>query len=274
MSTGTVIYAYGFVRAGFDASRAPAGIDDARVEVIGDDANGFRALGSRLPADAYDAAAIERATADLAWLTPRAQAHDMVLTWAQEHGGVLPLPMFTLWASDASLVATLAQRQPEIARAAKRVADADEYGLRVHRRDAQLLESVTRLDDDLRALATQVDGASPGQRYLLQKKLDEQKKTAVKRVGQSLARDAYERLRAISRESVTRPLTTPAGASQEMTLVLNGAFLVERARANEFRAAVATIVRDQEPLGLAFDFTGPWPPYNFADTGTSASHGG
>lgn len=273
MSTGTVIYAYGFVRDGFNAARAPAGIDDTRVEVIGDGGSGFGALASRLPAGSYHAGAIERATADVAWLTPRAQAHDLVLTWAQEHGGVLPLPMFTLWASDATLAATLTQRAADLARAAQRVVNADEYGLRIHRRDALLLDAVTRLDPDLQALAAQVAAASPGQRYLLQKKLDDQKKTAVKRVGLSLARDAYETLRAISRESVTRPLATAAGASQEMTLVLNGAFLVDRDRADDFRAAVAAIVRKHEPLGLAFDFTGPWPPYNFADTGTGASHG-
>ena len=49
----------------------------------------------------------------------------------------------------------------------------------------------------------------------------------------------------------------------DATLVLNGAFLVDRNRLDAFRAAVGAHVRDYQPRGLAFDFTGPWPPYNF-----------
>src|SRR5688572_26409310 len=96
--TTDVWYVYGFVRPGFDASKAPAGLDDVPVTVTQTDK--AAALVSRLPTSGYAAEAVERNTADVSWLSPRAVAHDRVLTWAQEHGGVLPLPMFSLWRSE------------------------------------------------------------------------------------------------------------------------------------------------------------------------------
>ena len=45
--------------------------------------------------------------------------------------------------------------------------------------------------------------------------------------------------------------------------MLNAAFLVERAAFDAFRAELTRHLRAAEAHGLAFDFTGPWPPYNF-----------
>ena len=96
-----VHYVYGIVRSGFDAAHSPAGIDGTVVELSRSGKLG--ALVSRLDAASYGPAVIEKNSGDVSWLSPRAMSHDRVLTWAQEHGGVLPMPMFSLWASDDAL---------------------------------------------------------------------------------------------------------------------------------------------------------------------------
>lgn len=258
----TVVYAYGLVRAGFDASRAPAGIDDAQVRVF--PAGRHAALGSVLPTTGYAADVVERNSGDVQWLSPRAMAHDHVLTWAQEHGGVVPMPMFSLWASERALTESLQARDAELAKIFARVEGADEFGLRLHRRDADMVARVHEIDPELADLKRAAEQAPPGQRYLLQRKLDDQAKAAARAASQRLAREVFETLKGISRDALSRPLTPSQTPAAEATMVLNGAFLVEHARVDEFRAAVAKLVRDLEPRGLAFDFTGPWPPYNFS----------
>jgi len=258
----TVVYAYGVVPAGFDVARAPAGIDDATVILLG--AGRFAALASRLPADAYDASRVERSSGEVAWLSPRAQAHDRVLTWAQDRGGVVPMPMFSLWRSERALTASLDQRAAELDRVFARVAGADEFGLRVHRRDAEMVAHAHELDPAVAELRRAAAAASPGQRYLLERKLADQSKAAARAASQRIAREVFDGLRGIAREALARPLTPTQATPPDATLVLNGAFLVDRVRGDEFRAAVAARMRECEPLGLVFDFTGPWPPYNFA----------
>jgi hypothetical protein len=256
----TVHYVYGIVRSGFDVARAPAGIDDTTVELARSGKLG--ALVSRLDAASYGAAAIERQSADVSWLSPRAMAHDRVLTWAQEHGGVLPMPMFSLWGSDDALRRMLDNQKSDFERVFARVTGADEFGVRVHRRDELLAKSMDDLDAETRRLQADAAKAPPGQRYLLERKLDDQMKLAVRNAGKRMARQIFEELAAISRDAVARPLVADP-SSPDVTLVLNGAFLVDRSRLGAFRTAVAERVRDYEPRGLTFDFTGPWPPYNF-----------
>ncbi|MEX2179981.1 MAG: GvpL/GvpF family gas vesicle protein [Gemmatimonadaceae bacterium] len=262
-----VVYAYGVVRNGFDASQSPSGIEGAPVGLIRGAT--LSALVSRLPAGAYGAAAIERDSGDVAWLSPRAQAHDGVLTWAQEYGGVIPLPMFSLWAADDSVTSMLAERSAELTASFDRVRDADEFGLRIHRQDAVMREAIGELDDEIGVLQREAERAPPGQRYLLERKLVERTKAATRRASRRLAGEVFDDLRAASREAVSRPLAPLAGAPPDITLVLNGAFLVERARLAEFRRAVGAHIERCRPLGLTFDFTGPWPPYHFVDSSTA-----
>ena len=264
-----VIYVYGLVRKEFDASRLPAGIDDAAVRAssIGD----FRALVSRLPLPAYGADAVARNAGDVAWLSPRAMAHDRVLTWAQEHGGVVPFPMFSLFTSEDALGATLSQRSEQLQRTFTRVENADEFGVRAHRRDSAMLQVIDQLDEGIGRLRAEAAAASPGQRYLLDRKIAEQSTAAIRAAGQRIARDVFDRLKPLAREAESRPLVPDRDRAAEATLVLNGAFLVDRASTTRFRAAVAECMRDYEGRGIAFEFTGPWPPYNFVADGASGA---
>jgi hypothetical protein len=227
-------------------------------------APGIAALVSRLPRSVYGAQAIDLHSGDVTWVSPRAMTHDRVLTWAHDHGGVVPLPMFSMWETEESLARWLSDREAELARVFDRIADADEFGLRVHRRDEIMMQSIDEVDAEMAQLVKEAAAASPGQRYLLERKLAERGKGVVRAASQRLSKEIYQQLRTRSRDALSLPLT-PADASgaTEGTLVLNAAFLVDRRQNGDFRAAVAALSRDHEPRGLAFDFTGPWPPYNF-----------
>jgi hypothetical protein len=263
----SLLYVYGIVRDAFDASRAPTGVDDARVEVV--KGGSMAALVSRVSDTSYGPDAVEEKSGDVSWLSPRAMSHDRVLTWAQEHGGVIPFPMFSLWGSETALTRSLDERASSLKGVFTQVADADEFGLRVHRRDSAMLESIDKVDQQMAQLRREAGASTPGQRYLLERKLAEQGKQAVKAASQRMAKQVFDDLRAIARDSVALPLTPKAGEAvlPDVTLVLNGAFLVDRRRLEEFRHAVGAIVREFQPRGLSFDFTGPWPPYNFVSEG-------
>lgn len=253
-------YVYGIVRSGFDAARAPAGIDDTMIELA--QSGKLGALVSRLDGAMYGPAAIERNSGEASWLSPRALAHDRVLTWAQELGGVLPMPMFSLWGSDEALRRMLDDRHSDFERIFSRVEGADEFGVRVHRRDEVLAKSLNDLDDDTRALQAQAAAASPSQRYLLERKLEDHMKLAVRTAAKRMSKQVFDELGALSRDAVARPLVADTG-TPDVTLVLNAAFLVDRRRLGEFRSAVGDRVREFQSRGLTFDVTGPWPPYNF-----------
>ena len=265
----SVVYAYGVVRSSFASATLPSGIDDTTVALVRD--GDHAALVSHLSARDYTPAIIEANSGEVAWLSPRAMAHDRVLTWAQEHGGVIPLPMFAMWGSDAALVATLRERAGALSAVFTKVSGADEFGLRIYRRDAVMLESIDRIDDELARVRREAAAASPGQKYLLERKIAERAMASVRTASQRMAREVFDALRAFARDALARPLAPGNAADGDTTMVLNAAFLVARDQLERFRSAVGAAIESNEPRGLIFDFTGPWPPYNFvAEPGGAA----
>jgi len=46
-------------------------------------------------------------------------------------------------------------------------------------------------------------------------------------------------------------------------MVLNGAFLIQKERIEEFKSELEKLEEGHADKGLKIQFSGPWPPYNF-----------
>ena len=240
-----------------------AGLDDAPVALEAE--GGVAALVSVLRGPNYAPNAIETSSGDVEWLGPRAVAHDRVLTWASDHGPVVPMPMFSLFSGRDAVHAMLRERGDELRDALARVARGREYALRVFRVDAEMLSAVATLSPRLRELSASAAAASPGQRYLLERKLDAERRTEMRGVTREIVDAIADDLSRHSLATV-RPAIPRADAADGAslgTMVLNAAFLVAPSALADFQKTLTGLAERHEANGLRFDFTGPWPPYHF-----------
>jgi hypothetical protein len=221
------------------------------------------ALVSRLPAGEYERERVEPRLGDVAWMGGRAVAHDAVVTWASERGGVIPVPMFTLFSDDAAVAAMLRDREPELSETIARVAPGEEYGVRLFRLDELLERHVAEASPALARLEARARAAPPGQRYLLERKIEGERAAEVRRVGAAAARELFEGLQPHALDAVRDSVPRAAGEGSAGVAVLDGFFLVRRGALEPFRGALAELAGRWEPLGFRVEFTGPWPPYHF-----------
>jgi hypothetical protein len=271
-SNSPVWYVYGVVPASLSPAAAPAGLDDAEVRVQRSDDKGPAALVSMLDGHRYAPSSLETTSGDVDWVSPRAVAHDRVLTWASDHGAVVPLPMFSLFSGVDAVRAMLASRSAELTTALDRLAQGREYALRVYRIDSELLDAMPTLSPRLAEIAATAAAASPGQRYLLERKLETEKKAELRVVTQQLVDEIVEALapHAVSHVRSPIPRMADADTAARGVLVLNAAFFVAPESLKAFQTTLTTLVERHGDRGLRFDFTGPWPPYHFA---TEANRG-
>ena len=255
-------YLYGVVPATFEMAHAPEGVDDLAVERCVD--GSVAALFSRLDGERYTPAAIERATEDVEWLAPRAVAHDRVLTWASDKGPVVPLPIFSLFSGEAAARAMLRERRDQLDAALRRAARGREYALRIYRIDSELGAVATELSPKLAQLQEAASAANPGQRYLLERKLDAERKSELHLIGARIARDVVDTLRPYAIEMVeSRVATRTQRGGADAALILDAAFLIESGGLLRFQRELTDIVARYNSRGFRFDFTGPWPLYHF-----------
>jgi hypothetical protein len=259
-------YVYGIVPGGFSAEPMPAGLDDASVTVASGEDGDVAALVSRLDHPDYAPSTLEERSGDVEWLSPRALAHDRVLTWASDRAPVVPFPMFSLFSGEPAVLTMLADRREQLVATLRRLGAAREYALRVYRVDAELLGAVHDLSPRLRELAANAASASPGQRYLLERKLDGEKRTEMRAVTQRVVDDLVADLRTAARGARRSPIPRVAEADTARgTMVLNAAFLVDPDRLNDFQRTLARRLDEHSAHGFRFDFTGPWPAYHFVN---------
>jgi hypothetical protein len=254
-------YIYGVTAAQVDTASAPPGVDAGKVSTI--TSAGLHALATSVGADDYAPDKVEALTADVDWVSQRAMAHDRVLTWASDLGPVIPFPMWTLFRDAKKVKAMLDKRAGELRETFARIDDGKEFIVRVYVQPAVFKERLGDGSEELASLEARAAAASPGQRYLLERKIGNLRRDAGRDVTTRIAGEIFDALHAASMETVREQPVNSGAPREQGRAILNASFLVSAPRVVEFQRALTAMVEAHEPSGFKFDFTGPWPPYHF-----------
>jgi gas vesicle protein GvpL/GvpF len=264
--TQPLCYVYGVVGSSVETVTAPKGIDGGAVSLI---PNGnVAALTTLVSADDYAPDKVESLTADVEWVSERATAHDRVLTWASDAGPVIPFPMWTLFRDAKAVESMLSKRMNELQRTFERIRDGREFIVRVYVQPGLLKGHLAEHSTELTSLEGQAAKAPPGQKYLLERKIEHLRRDAGRDLAGKVANEIHDTLRGVAMETVREQPVNSGAAREQGRAVLNASFLVAPARVVDFQRQLTTMVNKYEPSGFKFDFTGPWPPYHFVGKGT------
>lgn len=233
-------------------TRVPGGLPGMSAPRLLVIARGLFAVVADAPLRQYGEGPVNRRLADIKWVSRVAMAHEQVVEHFIAAPAVLPMKLFTMFASDARALEHLRGERVRLASAAKRVANHHEWGVRV-------------LLDRARAAAARRKAAKPppagGAAYLAQKKAQRDAAAELADRARGNAMNLFDRLAAKARDARRRSagdMPAPGAA-----LLLDAAFLVARTRTASFRALAANEARALAPQGYSVSLTGPWPPYTF-----------
>src|SRR6266699_3425397 len=193
-------YVYGVVAASIETATAPMGIDGGTVTLIS--SGDVAALATSVSAEDYAPNRVESLTANVEWVSERAAAHDRVITWASDNGAVIPLPMWTLFRDAKAVKEMLSKRMPELEQTFARIEDGREFIVRVYVQPGVLKDRLGEHSAELSALEAQAANATPGQKYLLERKIENLRRDAGRDVSAKVAGEIHDGLRSCSMESV------------------------------------------------------------------------
>lgn len=261
--TATLAYLYGIVPATApDPDPAELrGIEDGPVRLVRVDS--VAGIVSDVPAAEFGESVLDARLADVEWVGLRGLAHERVLTWFEDRGAVVPLAPFSLHAGDARVAERLAAQHDRLRGELARLAGRREWGVKIWRDERRFAERVDAISEPLRALAEEAAAATPGRRFLLAKKRDALRAEEGRRVSAELVQGALAQLRSHAVEGKALPIPAVPGA-RERTLLLHGVFFVAAEQFEAFQRDVQELAARTQGDGFEWEFTGPWPPYHFA----------
>jgi Gas vesicle synthesis protein GvpL/GvpF len=249
---GTYVYCVVAAHRRPRLTRVPAGLPGAGpVRLLDVDKGLFMAVAD-LPLDRYGESVINKALADLDWVSRIAIAHEKVVESFTASTAVLPMKLFTIFTTDVRALDHVRAQRARIESFVKRVANHEEWGIRVV------------LDRTLAAARSKhkaVPHSSSGLSYLTRKKAQRDASAQLASRARNTVADLFDRLAARAGDAKRR------GASelpvQGGPLLLDAAFLVPRARSAAFKALAARESKALARQGYGLTVSGPWPPYTF-----------
>jgi hypothetical protein len=206
-------------------------------------------IGASVPLSTYGPEHLERRLSDMDWVGGVALAHESVVEHFARRSGatVIPMKLFTMFTSVDRAVADVARNKLSIAAAMRRIAGAEEWGVRILR------------DPGARPANVEVTRAPSGAAFLAARKKAKDDARLSRVAAAEAAADVFDLLVTIARDARRREDVPDAGTPP----LLDAAFLVPVTSRTRFKKAATDAAARCAGAGAQMTLSGPWPAYNF-----------
>ena len=243
------------------ANSLPAAIEeDSTLEWIA--VNNLAALVSRVPLATYNEESLAEHLTDATWTAIRAMRHETVVEYVAKRASVVPLRFGTIYLEREGIERMLGEKTRELEEIIEQLRGREEWGVNVFSDRAALMSTITSVSPVLREMAERAAQASPGQSYLMQKKIEALKVDEARAAVNGIVEQIEERLKAQS-DDAKRLRILKVETTEHGELKAKFAFLVKRSGFEEFRDAAESLAQEHQSAGVRIELTGPWPVYNF-----------
>jgi len=247
--------------AGLRADSLPSAIEeDTELEWV--KAGILSALSSRVPLESYSEERLAEHLSDANWTAVRAMRHQAVMEYVAHRAAIVPVRFGTIYLKRAGVERMLDENVSELIQMLERLRGREEWGVNVFCDQSKLMSSITSVSPVLRELVDKAAQASPGQSYLMQKKIDALK-VDESRATLGLIIEEIEKALSEASDDVKRLRVLKVEATEHGELRAKFAFLVEKSEFLRFRDTAERLAQEHQTAGVRLELTGPWPAYNF-----------
>jgi Gas vesicle synthesis protein GvpL/GvpF len=243
------------------ADSLPAAIEEnSKLEWI--EVHNLAALVSRVPLATYNEESLAEHLTDATWTAIRAMRHETVVEFVAKRASVVPLRFATIYLEREGIEKMLTDRSRSLEEIIEQLRGREEWGVNVYSDRAVLMSTITSVSPVLREMVERAQQASPGQSYLMQKKIEALKADEVRATVNRIVEQIEQRLMAQS-DDAHRLRILKVETTEHGELKAKFAFLVKRSGFEEFRDAAERLAQENQAAGIQIELTGPWPVYNF-----------
>ncbi len=251
-----MIYVYAILGAPLEADIH--GINQERIRWVTRDL--LAAAVSDVPAEDFDQEPLNENVRDMAWLGPRAIAHqDVNARLFELADALLPLAFGTVFRDEGGVRELLADQSSALGSRLDKVRGSSEWVVTLHVLREPSAEDVAATSPLVQNLKTEIAASSPGRAHLMRQRLQTLERDEAKRLQSEAAAQVLQALRRVGVDVYREPLPTDL---VERPLV-RASVLVRRAAEAAFVDEIERLQNRWSEPSYRLLLTGPWPPYRF-----------
>jgi hypothetical protein len=184
-------------------------------------------------------------------------AHEFVNETVMRDHTVIPMSFGTIFRTGDDIVELLKSTYRALEDVLQKMKDKIEFGLKVLWDRTRVIQRLEEQDEEIRRLKQEIEAGGQSSTYFARMQLGRLVEGALEEAANQYVLDIHESLKPVAVASRTNK---PIGDR----MILNGAYLVDRSREEDFDRVVKQLSQKYEDV-LSFKYTGPWPPYNFVN---------
>ncbi|MDP8217288.1 MAG: GvpL/GvpF family gas vesicle protein [Candidatus Theseobacter exili] len=223
------------------------------------------AVVSKVSKDEFSEDNLKKNLANMEWVEKRIRLHERIIEEIMEKTTVLPFKFGTIFESGENVEKLLKEHNEEYKKIIANLEGKEEWGIKIYCDIEKLKGSLTLENDEISKIDKEISSSSPGKAHLLKKKKNELIKNVINEVISGYTQDSFEQFIKISLETKINKILPKEVTERKDSMVLNAAFLINKERVKECGGILGYLKTKYASKGFVFDWTGPWPPYNFCD---------
>jgi len=221
----------------------------------------------KVPKREFTEAKIQGMTENRDWLEEKAERHQEIVALLAEKYPFVPMSFSTLYSSEEQLKLFLEENYHELMALLKKIRNKMEWNLKLYLDEDKFKDFLRQKDESINKLMDEMSLNLSGKEYLLKKRLANR----IERKAFDLAEEVHRRLCRFSSAAVLNKLLSPEASGRKEQMILNGAYLLEEAKKEDFFQTVKLLEKTEGPRGFIFEITGPWPCYNFCHISSAST---
>ena len=210
-----------------------------------------------------------KALEDLAWIKEKALVHAEIIQEAMTRDGanraIIPMKFGTIFDGPSGLEKVLEQNYARIERVFEKIRGRQEWAVKVYLEDRKAFEEkVKEKSDFVKEKQREIASLPEGMAYFAEEELQNLLSIEIDRELAEISNSLHESLEKKADISGRCKLLGKEFTGKSAPMILNGAYLFSKERIEDFKKEVETLSEDAKGQGLSVEYSGPWPPYNFA----------
>jgi len=211
----------------------------------------------------------KKAQEDLNWIKEKAIVHEKVIEEAMREKdkllSLIPMRFGTIFKEEAKLKEMLEKDYLKIKKALNRVQGKQEWSVKVYLKNKKKFEQVIKEKNEaIKRKQKEITSLSEGMAFFIEEELKETISKEVDKELNKFVKTFFESLKKYAVASVKGKILSKELAGRPEPMVLNAIYLISEEKIGDFKKEAEELNRKMLAEGFYLEYSGPWPPYNFA----------
>ncbi|MFA4880489.1 MAG: GvpL/GvpF family gas vesicle protein [Candidatus Doudnabacteria bacterium] len=222
----------------------------------------------------------KKAQENLGWIKRKAQIHEKVMEEAmglqyppfplgedplKNRGlkAVIPMKFGTIFKTKEKLVQTLKKYYSQFKENLKNLSGKQEWSVKAYLNRKAFDEEVKKVSPVVQEKEKEIGAMPEGMAYFMQKQIDEAVSKEADKALENYTESFFETLKKYAAMGTKGKILEKELTGKPLPMILNAIFLISEEKLEDFIKEIVQLNQEYKSKGFNFEYSGPWPPYNF-----------